>query len=213
MGWSSPDLVRFIQEESRELDHLSAGYVRKMLDDYRKSIPPAELLLTTQNTAVAMHAAQKITNGREELEKLNELYDLQMARIKIDVENEKKINKLFQTTGREIFYAMKILKQTSDLKMDLGLAKRQLGEVSVSGAAAIQITDRYNDGIGKVMADPDSRRKVLSMVETLMSLGAKANLDASELVRSAADFATGNVIDIEPEPATPAPEGQPEATE
>lgn len=215
MGWSSLDLATFIQEESKELDHLSAGYVRKMLDDYRKTIPPAELLLTTQNTMVAMNASAKVANGMEELQKLNQLYDLQMDRIKIDVDNEKKINKLFQTTGREIFYAMKILKQTSDLKMDLGLAKRQLGEVSVSGSAAIQIGDRYNDGIGKVMSDPDSRRKVLGMVETLMALGAKANLDATEIVKSAVDFAGGDVIDVEssdPSPVEPA-EGPAEGAE
>lgn len=197
MGWSSADLTKFIQDESQELVHLSPAYVRKMVDDLRKTIPPAELLLTTQNTTVAMHAVQKVANGMEELAKLNELYDLQMSRIKIDVDNEKKINKLFQTTGREIFYAMKILKQTSDLKMDLGLAKRQLGEVSVSGQAAIQIGDRYTDGVGRVMADPDSRRKVLGMVETLMSLGAKANLDATEIVRSATGFVGDDVIDIE----------------
>jgi hypothetical protein len=202
MGWSSADLTKFIQEESQELAHLSPAYVRKMVDEFRKTIPPAELLLTTQNTTVAMHAAQKVANGMEELQKLSELYDLQMERIKIDVDNEKKINKLFQTTGREIFYAMKILKQTSDLKMDLGLAKRQLGEVSVSGQAAIQIGDRYTDGVGRVMADPDSRRKVLGMVETLMSLGAKANLDATEIVRSATEFVVDDVIDVESNEAT-----------
>jgi len=190
-------LTKFVQEESQELVHLSPAYVRKMLDDFRKTIPPAELLLTTQNTTVAMNAAHKVANGMEELQKLNDLYDLQMDRIKIDVENEKKINKLFQTTGREIFYAMKILKQTSDLKMDLGLAKRQLGEVSVSGSAAVQISDRYTDGVGKVMADPDGRRKVLGMVETLMALSAKANLDATEIVRSATEFAEDDIIDVE----------------
>lgn len=215
MGWSSPNLVAFIQEDQKELDHLSSGYVQKMLDAYRKSIPPAELLLTTQNTAVAMHATQRLTNGLEELEKLNELYDLQMERVRIDVANEKKINKLFNTTGREIFYAMKILKQTSELKMDLGLAKRQLGEVSVSGAAAVQISDRYNDGIGKVMADPDSRRKVLGMVETLIALSGKAKLDAAEIVRSAAGFASEDVIDIDPDAVreTPISDEQPEASE
>jgi hypothetical protein len=197
MGWSAPDLVKFIQEDSQELTHLSSAYVRKMVDEFRRTIPPAELLITTQNTTVAMHAAQKVANGMEELAKLSELYDLQMDRIKIDVENEKKINKLFQTTGREIFYAMKILKQTSDLKMDLGLAKRQLGEVSVSGSAAVQISDRYTDGVGKVMADPDGRRKVLGMVEALMALSAKANLDATEIVRSATEFVGDDVIDVE----------------
>jgi hypothetical protein len=171
-----------------------------MIDDYRKSIPPAELLITTQNTAVAMNSAQRLNNGMYELEKLNELYDLQMERIKIDVDNEKKINKLFNTTGREIFYAMKILNQASELKMNLGIAKRQLGEVSVAGQGAIQIGDRYNEGVGKVMADPDSRRKVLGMVEALMTISAKANLDAAEIVRSAASYVPGNVIDIDPEP-------------
>lgn len=200
MGWSANKLVKFIQEDNQELTHLSPGYLIKLIDAYRQSIPPAELLVSTQNTTVAMHSAQKVANGMEELAKLNELYELQMERIKIDVGNEKKINKLFNTTGREIFYALKILEQTSDLKMDLGLAKRQLGEVSVSGQSAVQIGDRYNDDIGKVMADPDSRRKVLGMVETLLTLGAKANLDASELVQSASKMA----IDVESVEITPA---------
>lgn len=197
MGWSSSDLAKFIQEESNELVGLSPSYVRKMLDEYRRTIPPAELLLTTQNTKVANNATQKVVSGLQELDELNRLYEIQMQRISIDVENEKKINKLFQTTGREIFYAMKILKQSSDLKMDLGIAKRQLGEVSVNGQAAVQIADRYSDGIGKVMTDPDSRRKVLGMVEALMSLGSKANIDATEIVSSAVSYADHNVIDAE----------------
>lgn len=205
IGWSSPELAKFIQEENEELVHLSPGYVRKMIDDFRRSIPPAELLLTTQNTAVAANAAQKFSNGLEELEKLDELWNLQMDRIKIDVANEKKINKLFPSTGREVFYAMKIVHQTSQLKMDLGIAKRQLGEVSVSGTAAVQIGNRYDNDVGKVMADADSRRKVLGMVEALMSLGTKVSIDASEIVKGAAsayaeDDIPDGVIDIPPEP-------------
>ena len=144
-----------------------------------------------------------------ELEKLHEMYDLQMDRIKIDVENEKKINKLFPSTGREIFYAMKILNQASELKMNLGIAKRQLGEVSVTGAAAVQIADRYSDGVGKVMSDPDSRRKVLGMVETLMMVGARAKLDAAEIVASAAQFVDGNVIDVDSSEPAPDPGDDP----
>jgi len=206
IGWSSPQLANFIQDEEQELTHLSNGYVRKMIDDYRKSIPPAELLLTTQSTAVATNAAQKYQNGLEELEKLDKLWELQMSRIEIDVATEKKINKLFPSTGREIFYAMKIVNQTSQLKMDLGIAKRQLGEVQVSGTAAVQIGGRYTEDVGKVMADPDSRRKVLGMVEALMTLGTKVSIDASEIVKSAVgayaeeDISEENVIDIPSEP-------------
>ena len=161
MGHSSAQLVKFIQEDSEELTHLSANYIRRMLDEHRKSIPPAELALTSQNTAVTMNANKRLSNGLNELNELEELYTRQKNRIDIEMGNEKKINKLLPQTGREIFYAMKILKQSADLKMDLGIAKRQLGEVSVTGQAAVQISERYNDDVGKVMSDPDSRRKVL----------------------------------------------------
>ena len=203
MGWASTDLTKFVQEENEELTHLSAGYVKSMIDKYRNSIPPAELLLTVQNNAVvSRNATMKISNGLEELAELNKLYDLQMERINIDVTSEKKVGKLFKETGREIFYAMKILKQSSDLKMDLGIAKRQLGEVSINGQAAVQIGDRYNDGIGKVMADPDRRRKVLGMVETLMALTAKASIDVAEIVRNAGEFVGDDVIDVESKDST-----------
>lgn len=205
LGWSAPDLVKFVQEENQELTHLSPTYVQKMINEFRGTIPPAELLLTTQNTNVAIHASQRLSNGMYELEKLHEMYDLQMERIKIDVDNEKKINKLFPSTGREIFYAMKILNQASELKMNLGIAKRQLGEVSVTGAAAVQIADRYSDGIGKVMSDPDGRRKVLGMVETLMMVAARAKLDATEIVASVEHYATGEVIDVDSTEPTPEP--------
>lgn len=203
LGWTSPDLQKFIQEESSELTNLSSAYVQKMIDNYRKSIPPAELLLTTQNTAVATNAAARMANGLEELDKLQQLWDLQMERIKIDFETEKKINKLFPSTGREVFYAMKIVNQTSQLKMDLGIAKRQLGEVSVSGTAAVAIGARYDEGVGKVISDPDSRRKVLGMVEALMTIGQRANIDASEIVKSATSYAEDDVIDVESVEAEP----------
>jgi hypothetical protein len=198
LGWSANKLATFIQEENKELTEVTHGYVVNMVN----AIPPAELLLTTQSTSVAMSSAQKVSNGMEEIEKLNELYELQMSRINIDVAHEKNLNKLFSSTGREIFYAMKILKQTSDLKMDLGLAKRQLGEMSVNGTSTVQLGERYTEGVAKVLTDPDSRRKVLGMVESLMALGAKASIDATEIVRNASSYKS-DIIDIvedEPEP-------------
>jgi len=196
MGWSSNDIVRMIQEEKGELENYSAKYVKKMVDEFRQSIPPAELVLSTRNPIAAKHANTKLSNGLNELSELQRLYEMQMKRVEIDVTNEQNINKLFPTTGREIFVAMKILKQSADLKMDLGLAKRQLGELAVTGQASMQIASRHGEGVAGVMTDPDSRRRVLGMVETLMALGAKANVDAADLVHSAADAAGTRVIDV-----------------
>lgn len=208
MGHSSSKLVKFIQEDSEELVHLSESYIRKMIDEYRKTIPPAELALTSGNTAVAMNANKRLSNGLNELGELEDLYRKQKRRIEIEMKNEEGINKLLPQTGREIFYAMKILKQSADLKMDLGIAKRQIGEVSVTGQAFVQIADRYNDGVGRVMADPDSRRKVLSMVKTLGSLADKADLNAAVLLQAAEEAASPDVIDIPVDDYEPAPEAE-----
>lgn len=197
LGWSSYKIADYIQHEANELSGMSNNYVRKLVDDYRKMIPPTEIALSSQNHSARQKANARTAAGIEELDELEKLYQLQMKRIKIDVENEEKINKLLPTTGREIFYAMKLLKQSSDLKMDLGLATRQLGEVSVTGAAAAQISDRYNNNVGQVLADPDSRRKVLGFVETLMSVANKAHIDAGDLVASAVTSASHAVIDVE----------------
>jgi len=197
LGWSSHKIAEYVQNDANEMTDLSHLYVRKMVDEYRKTIPPTEIALTAQNHRARQYANRRTAEGLEELEELEKLYALQMKRIKIDVSNEEKINKLLPTTGREIFYAMKILKQSSDLKMDLGLATRQLGEVSVTGASAAQISDRYDDSVGRVIADPDSRRKVLGFVETLMAIANKAHIDAGDLVASAAASAGQPVIDVE----------------
>ena len=201
MGWTSAAVAKMIQIEYKELTDLSQRYVAKMVDEFRKTIPPAELVLSTSNPMVARNAQKKLATGLNELEELEKLYEIQKKRVAIDFENEQKINKLFPTTGREIFFAMKLLKQSADLKMDLGILKRQLGEVSVTAQAAGAVAGRYGDEVGQTLTDPDSRRRVLGMVETLRQLAAKADVDALDVVRGAARGQ--EVIDVEPVESEP----------
>ena len=98
---------------------------------------------------------------------------------------------------------MKLLRQSAELKMDLGIVKRQLGTMEVTGQLAADAGDRYGkDYIGKVIADPDSRRKVLGLAERLLALGAKASIDAIAMIGEVADkkreqeTAVENIIDV-----------------
>jgi len=197
LGWTGKEIVKFIQEEQEELTDLSPKYVKKMVDEYRQSIPPGELALTSQNHQIVRHANRRMANGLNELDELEKLYKKQYRRIKIDFGNEKRINKLLPNTGREIYYAMRILKESADLKMELGIAKRQLGEVSVTGEGAVQISNRYNDGVGKVMADPDSRRKVISLVTLLTNMSDKGVIDSESFAQDSSE-----IIDVASEEAT-----------
>lgn len=195
LGWSCMDLARAIQEEFNDFKDTPVKYLRKLLDRYRSSIPPAELSMVSQDSYISRTATRKVAAGIDELAELERLYAMQMARIDIDIKNENTISKLLNTTGNEIYIAMKILKQSADLKMDLGLTKRQLGAVEVTGQMAAEIGARHGDeSIGKAIADPNSRRKVLHIAERIMALSERAGIDVvsaidAESVEKAADAA------------------------
>lgn len=208
LGWATSDLATMVQEEYGECKDVAVKYLQKLIDTYRKAIPSAELAISSSNSLVARNAIKRVAEGLDELKELERLYQMQVERIGIDVENEKKINKLFPGTGREIFIAMKLVNQSAQLKMDLGLLKRQMGSVEMTGALAADVGQRYGkDSLGKVVADPDSRRKVLGLVEKFVTLGAKASLDAVDILgqayegQASEDTAPENskdVIDVTP---------------
>ena len=195
LGWGSPELAKFIRDENDECKDISEAYVRKLVDQHRKSIPPIELSLTSSNTVVIQNAAKKMSNGINELAELEKLYNIQFKRIELGVTNEESIGMIIPATGREVFYAMKILKQSADLKSELGLTKKHLGTVELTGHRAAEIGDRYgNEGIGSVVSDPDSRRKLLSLTNRLLGLGSES-MDA--VFAGIGVAPKGSIIEIE----------------
>jgi hypothetical protein len=120
-----------------------------------------------------------------------------MRRIEIDVQNENNIKKLLPTTGQEVRIAREILSTYADLKMDLGLSKRHLGQMDVDARVMADVALRYNKTeVQAVLNDPQSRKKVLGLVERLMSKSAGA------LVSGLGEAASPpNVIDVPAETA------------
>ena len=183
LGWSLNDLADVIKTEFNELTDYSAAYIRKVLYEYRNAIPPAELSAVSPESVVGQRIIKRMANGLDELAELERLYRLQMERIEIGAQVERNTQLLFNTCGREVFIAMKLLKQSADLKMDLGLIKREPTSISINGQLAAEVGDRYGkDSVGRVIADPESRRKVLGIAERLLAIGAKASFDAVELL-------------------------------
>ena len=210
LGVTLDELVKAVQEEFKELTDTTPKYLKKLIKRYRRSIPAVELI-GADNAALARTVAKKISNTLDELAELEKLYSIQANRIDIDYRNETNIQKLLPQTGNEIFIAAKLLKQSVDLKMDLGLIKKQLGTLELTGQLAADIGNRYGqDSIGKVVSDPDSRRKVLGLAEKIMALTAKSGDDAMDILaggkeiieaistesRSAPTMDTGESTDI-----------------
>ena len=197
-GWPLSEVARFIHEVKKEALDLGRSGLVAALQDYRKTIPPAELV-KKRLTPVFIEAAKEVEEGIDELQELEKLYKLQMGRISIDLKNEQNIKKLLPTTGQEVRVAREILSNYADLKMDLGLSKRHLGQMDVEARLMADVAVRYNKPeVQTVLSNPQSRKKVLSLVERLMSKSAGALPDevvtVPEVIDAPVEPVEGNLL-------------------
>ncbi len=167
-GWSLNELAKYIQEVKKESTDIVHKTLVAILQDWRQKIPPGTI---TQKRLqpVFMKAKEAVEDGIDELTELENLYKLQMGRIEIDVGLEKKMNKLMPTTGQEVRIAKEILASYADLKMDLGLSKRHIGQMDVNARLLADVAVKYEKTeIREVIANPQSRKKLLGLAERLL---------------------------------------------
>lgn len=174
-GWPLSEIARFVHDIKKELLDLTRTGLIGALQEFRATIPASELTKKRLPT-VFMNAVEKVESGLDELSELEKLYRLQMNRIAIDVQNEKNIKKLLPTTGQEVRIAREILSNYADLKMDLGLSKRHLGQMEVDARVVADVAVRYNKPeVESVLNDAQARKKVLNIAERLLSARAAAS--------------------------------------
>jgi hypothetical protein len=105
---------------------------------------------------------------------------LQKRRLKLDNKIEKKIQKLMPSMTQEVRVMIEALRALADVKMDLGLSKRHLGELNVDATLIADVTGRYgNASIAKVLQNPESRQKVMGAAEKFLALAASATAEDS----------------------------------
>lgn len=203
-GWPLSAIARFIQVQRNECTDLTAAGLISTLEDFRKTIPPAELT-KKRITPVYIDAVQEVEKGLDELAEMEKLYRLQMERVAIDVLNERNIKKLLPTTGQEVRIAREILSNYADLKMDLGLSKRHLGQVDVDARLLADVAVRYQKTeVQTVLNDAQARKKVLGLAERLLSSRRNA------VAAAVAEANDPNTIDV---PAEASPDLEEEGLE
>lgn len=194
-GWTLNEIAKFIQEIRKEATDITRAGLITALQEFRASIPPAELT-KKRLTPVFTKAVKEIEEGIDELAELERLYKLQMSRIEIDVATEKKIKKLMPSTGQEVRIAKEILSSYADLKMDLGLSKRHIGQMQVDARLMADVAVRYQKAeVQEVMSSAQSRKKVLNLVERLLSQS------STDLIPD--DEVSPEVVEVEADRADP----------
>lgn len=166
-GHSPTKIAEWLQEEKGVLEDAAREGVVKMIRSYRETFADTELI-QDRIPEVFEKAADRVHHSIDELTELEKLYQLQMERVQIDVDLERKFNKLLPSVTQEIRTAREILGSIAELKMDLGINDRNLGKVDIEAKIGSVIEDRYGDSkIGKVLADSEKRQKLLGIAKQM----------------------------------------------
>lgn len=166
-GRSPNDVARFIQEQRGEYDDIKHDTLMRILQKYREEIPPAQLI-APQRPKVVFDAQDRFDDGVRELERLDELYNLQMERVYEAREREKTFPFLIDNLRENIDQAVKIVHEMHDVKMDLGIGGgRNLGTLTMSPGTVDYVKSQYGDGVARVIQSSESRNKVLSLVRRM----------------------------------------------
>jgi hypothetical protein len=164
-GWPISEVAQYVQKQRGEYTDVTEQTLIWTLTMYRKDLPPGEILAKSMGSTFKK-VAERVRKGLDELTEMEKLYELQMLRIDIDFKNEKKINKLMPTMTKEISTAREILAAMAQLKMDLGVDERHLGKLDIDAKIPEETVAKYGRAsVGKVLNNPESRRKLLSLVE------------------------------------------------
>jgi hypothetical protein len=179
-GWPLAQVARFIQEERTEYTTISRHGLEQQLAEFRKTMPPGDLV-QKRFPDVFDKAKEAVEDGIDELHELEELYRIQMTRIGVDYATEKGIKKLMPSMTAEIREARQLLETISNLKLELGILNRAPKESNVTVTGELEATvsgepiAQFGDeSVQKVLQDPESRRKVMGVLERFAKLPAPA---------------------------------------
>lgn len=177
-GWPLAEIAKYIQgtkKEYKDVEELSLIYI---LQAYRRSLPASTLVKRLPRAFEK--ASQEVRDGLDVLAELSKLFEIQMERVGIDHALEKAAKKLIPSMTQEVREARSILTDIQKMKMDLGLDERHLGTLQLDSGASEEVQTRYGkSSVRRVLEDPTSSRKVLSLVERFVQVSStREDLDA-----------------------------------
>lgn len=193
-GWMPLELAKFIQEDQKEYTDVNINSLVDVITNYRASLPPGTII-ERRLPAFFNKAVEKLDKGIDEVKELEWVAKFQKKRLKIDGAIEKKINKLMPSMTQEVRVMIEALRALSDVKMDLGISKRQLGELTVDGNLVANVVNHYGKAsIAKALNNPESRQKILGVAESFLALTAASEESDDDIIDATVINADGSVV-------------------
>ncbi len=158
-GMTVRKIASYIQEEEGELKDYSPDTVRQLIWRYRDDLGEAGVEIATIHDE---ESSEDAGDPLHELHVLQSMFNLHHERIQMEVNTEKGLSKLFSTTHKEFEVLEKLGSSIIDKKTKLGI----IGGDDRKKRTATQFSGRLD--MAKFAQRPESRQKVLSMVEAVL---------------------------------------------
>lgn len=201
-GHTLKRVARFIQQERKEmLEYTERGVIGRLCD-YRKSLPPAVRAAAVVPGQIARVLAE-VTKRMDECAELQGVFALQIKRVERFAALEEADDKMNPGLGKEVEIAAALVVKHAQLRMDLGLVPKQLGQLQVSVGTTLQAMTPAE----RVMQSPESRHRVLGFVNRINALAA-AGYDLEDEIRTLDAEGGGSSDEIVVE-ESPSSEGSP----
>jgi hypothetical protein len=179
-GRTLKEIVGFVKENVPEFADYTFGSLMAELSGFFNMIKETSNSLKKENTIKIFD--DTIKDEVNELEELAKLYQLQKARVMLSHEKEKRLNETLHQTSLDVLYALKILDRSAQLKMDMGLLKRDLGKIEINNKMVgimANLPSEY-DKYKHVLLNPESRRRILSVLDKIMRLTSRETTSLPE---------------------------------
>lgn len=171
-GWPLTEVAKHIQGIRHEYDDVDELSLVFILQQYRRGLPPADLAARTL-PVLFQQAAAKVKDTLDVMDELARLYHIQMKRIKLDHATEVRVGKLFPTMTQEIREARGILEAIQKARLDAGLDERHLGVLQLEAGAADSAARYGKASVQRVLEDPASAQRILSLAERFVQISEK----------------------------------------
>lgn len=190
-GDSPIRLAHWMQEQG-EADDVKVSTLIVELCAFRREVAALHLL-DRREPKFVKDAKDRAEAAISEIEEIADIYRLQRKRIQRMVRLEKKMGVSNRMVGNEVRIAAELLRSSHAIKMDLGVnGGRDLGTLTlqpgVPPSAVHQTHQTYGDGVARVLDDPQSRQRLLDVVQRGMAvLNAHDVIDAEPGVAADGD--------------------------
>jgi len=177
-GYPVPKIAKWLQEEMGEYTDVTPESLVSTLSRYRNDMPKADMMVA-RNPNVATRARKAVVEGLDELDELEGLYRDARERIKLGMRIERGRKKRGKQGAvppmhnpkltQDFAVALQILARRHDIKMDLGMqrgAQQQPG-INLDPEVTEKLEQKYGPEVAAAMKSPESRAKVLSIVDQL----------------------------------------------